>query len=101
MTMGNGGHISKDAFTGVLRSQVTRRCRRWGDARMIARHLRHTCVSFIQSHIDPTMDVVASLYRSNISRRDSSGSTSMVTTVTSAKLAQSAVVIGITERDIH
>jgi hypothetical protein len=39
MAMGNGGHMSKDVFTGVPGPQITRRSRRRGDARMIARHL--------------------------------------------------------------
>ena len=98
MTMGNGGHISKDVFTGVLSVQVTPRCRRWGDARMIARHLRHTCASVVHHDMDSEKDIVALLRRSNISRRDSSGSTSMVAV---AKLAQSAVVMGTAKRDIR
>ena len=85
MAMGNGGHISKDVFTGDLGPQVTRRSRRWGDARIMARHLRHTCARFDHPHTGATSDRVAPLYRSNIYRRISSGSTPMVPL---ARLAQ-------------
>lgn len=79
--MGNGGQISRDALTGVLGSQTTRRRRRWGDAMTIARHLRHTCASVCQPHADSTGDskLVSFLYESKISRRISSGSTSIGT----------------------
>jgi len=95
MAMGNGGQISKDVSTGVVVLQGIRRCRRWGDAMMISRHLRHTgtWASVVQSQSDFTEDlrVHSSLYKSNISRRRSSGSTSIVTW---AKPAQSVGVAG-------
>ena len=91
--IGRDGQISSNVVADVVLEQTTRRSRRRGDAKTICRHLRHTCVSVFHLHeresLDGLFDKGSSLYKSNISRRTSSGSMSITTGPT---LDQSRVV---------
>src|SRR5216684_7749018 len=75
MTIGKDGQMSIISFTGVLFVQTSRRPRRRGDPKTTSRHLRQTCTSVCHSSIHSA----SFLKTSNISRRATSGSISIVT----------------------
>src|SRR5579863_5399618 len=76
MIMGNGGQVSDSLLTRVLASHWSTRHRRRGDAKMMLRHLWHTCTS--DFHIPMAKYSSSPRKKSNISRRTSSGRTSTV-----------------------
>src|SRR5712671_4691746 len=92
MAMGRGGQIFSDLLTGLLglQSSTRRRCR--GEANMTCRHLRHTC-TYVFHHDRSNRS--ASPQSENISKRTSSGRTSIV--IWSA-LHQSVVIVGVRQK---
>jgi hypothetical protein len=83
--IGKGGQISSNILVGFVGVQRTRRRRRRGDPRIIYRHRRHTWVRIFQLRFQDGRKVslvtlwdTCGLHKSNISRRTSSRSLSII-----------------------
>ena len=79
-TRGKGGQTSSVSFAGVSGVQKSRRFKRCGDPRTRPLHRRDTCTSECHASIPPlplSHRLVVSMYKSNITSRTSSGSTSI------------------------
>jgi hypothetical protein len=89
---GKAGQMSSVYLAGVLGVQTSRRSRRRGDPKTRLLHLRHTCTSVCHSISVLTLDEF--VWKSKISSRTSSGSTSIRFTWPTSYLSQPAVIAG-------